>query len=190
MLSTLTTAYAATSFLTLAITASAQASSAATSNVKLNAMTYQGCFSSSTPMTNQGSYTYQTSGYCQPICVGQNQAVLGLTGGSNCYCGDQLPPADSKVDDSMCSTPCDGYDKEDCMSTRRSSTKKTKLTRDQQVVAQTSGPSISQGPRQTQYRTTAARARARLRVQQLHHLHPRPQGLLHPRQPHQPLHPL
>jgi len=80
----------------------------------LNAMTYQGCYSSSAGLTDQGSYMYQTSGYCQPICVKQDQAVLGLSGGSNCWCGDTVPPASSKVDDSSCNTPCNGYDKENC----------------------------------------------------------------------------
>jgi len=86
----------------------------------LNAMTYQGCFSSSSGLSDQGSYTYQTSGYCQPICAKANQAVLGLSGGSDCWCGDVLPPADSKVDDSKCDSPCNGYDKENCTCTPRS----------------------------------------------------------------------
>ncbi|KAK5130068.1 hypothetical protein LTR08_002501 [Meristemomyces frigidus] len=77
-------------------------------------MTYQGCFSSSDGLTDQGSWTYQTSGYCQPICVDANQAVLATTGGTNCWCGDVLPQADSKVDDSKCNTPCDGYPAEEC----------------------------------------------------------------------------
>lgn len=81
----------------------------------LAAMTYQGCYSSSSGLTDQGSYLYQTSGYCQPICVDANQAVLALSGGSDCWCGDVLPPADSKVDDSSCNTPCDGYGSQMCM---------------------------------------------------------------------------
>ena len=85
----------------------------------LSTMTYQGCFSSSDGLTDQGSWTFQTSGYCQPICVNANQAVLATTGGTNCFCGDVLPPADSKVDDSKCSTPCDGYDTEECKSSGR-----------------------------------------------------------------------
>nr|OQO16712.1 hypothetical protein B0A51_14971 [Rachicladosporium sp. CCFEE 5018] len=80
----------------------------------LNAMTYQGCYSSSQPLTDQGPWTYQTSGYCQPICVKQGQAVLGLSGGSDCWCGDMLPSPGTKVGDEMCSTPCNGYDKENC----------------------------------------------------------------------------
>jgi len=37
-----------------------------------------------------------------------------MTEGSNCFCGDMLPAADTKVDDSKCDTPCDGYNKEMC----------------------------------------------------------------------------
>ncbi|KAK0318886.1 Protein SLG1 [Friedmanniomyces endolithicus] len=59
------------------------------------AMTYQACYSSSAGLTDQGSFEYQTSSYCQNICVKQNQAVLGLSAGSDCWCGDTLPPASS-----------------------------------------------------------------------------------------------
>ncbi|KAK0852188.1 Protein SLG1 [Friedmanniomyces endolithicus] len=58
-------------------------------------MTYQACYSSSAGLTDQGSFEYQTSSYCQNICVKQNQAVLGLSAGSDCWCGDTLPPASS-----------------------------------------------------------------------------------------------
>lgn len=88
-------------------------------------MTYSGCYSSSTGLSDQGSYTYQTPSYCQPICVAKNQAVFGLSQGSNCWCGDELPPASSKVDDSNCNAPCNGYGQDDCgyklVTTRRSS---------------------------------------------------------------------
>ncbi|GAB7352157.1 hypothetical protein MBLNU459_g2642t1 [Dothideomycetes sp. NU459] len=100
--------------LSAAATPTSAAASASTSLV-LSAMTYVGCFNSSQPLANQGSYTYQTSGYCQPICVGKGQAVMGLTGGSYCYCGDQLPAKDSEqVDDSNCNTICTGYGDDDC----------------------------------------------------------------------------
>lgn len=77
-------------------------------------MTYAGCFSSSQPLDDQGSYTYQTSGYCRPLCEDQGAAVFGLSDGSNCWCGNQLPAANSKVSDSNCDVGCNGYDKENC----------------------------------------------------------------------------
>ncbi|KAK1063924.1 Protein SLG1 [Friedmanniomyces endolithicus] len=80
----------------------------------LPAMTYQACYSSSAGLTDQGGFEYQTSSYCQKICVKQNQAVLGLSAGSDCWCGDTLPPASSKVDDSSCNKPCDGYGSQMC----------------------------------------------------------------------------
>jgi len=79
----------------------------------------QGCYSSSTPLKDQGSNIYQSSGKCQETCVptsGQTYAVMAMTEGSNCFCGDMLPAEDSKVDDSKCDTPCDGYDQEMCKS--------------------------------------------------------------------------
>lgn len=39
---------------------------------------------------------------------------MALTGGSTCYCGDELPALDNEVDDSNCNSPCQGYDLETC----------------------------------------------------------------------------
>ena len=103
-----TTAYAGYTLLLLAMSSTVWGQD-------LSEMTYKGCYSSSQPLTNHGSWKYQTSGYCQPICVKANQAVLGLTNGEECWCGDLLPAASSKVDDSKCNDPCDGFDKEMCM---------------------------------------------------------------------------
>ncbi|CAF9920257.1 MAG: hypothetical protein HETSPECPRED_004212 [Heterodermia speciosa] len=80
----------------------------------LKPYTYQGCFSSSKPLSDQGSWTYQSPGYCQGLCVKLQKAVMGTTSGSNCFCGDLLPVANSKVSDSKCNTPCFGYDKDNC----------------------------------------------------------------------------
>lgn len=96
----------------------AAAAAAATSSISMNAYTYIGCFSSSTPMKDQGSYTYQTPGYCQPICYQLSDGAMGLTGGSNCYCGDSLPAKSDLVDDSYCNATCNGYDTEYCRSCR------------------------------------------------------------------------
>ncbi len=82
----------------------------------LKPLVYKGCYTSSTGMTDLGSYTYQSPGYCQQQCVTQNKPVMGTTKGSNCFCGDLLPPANSKVSDSQCSSSCNGYDKDMCKS--------------------------------------------------------------------------
>ena len=80
----------------------------------LRPLTYSGCYSSSKPLIDQGSWTYQSPGYCQGLCVKLNKPVMATTGGSNCFCGDQLPLASSKTSDSQCDTPCFGYDKINC----------------------------------------------------------------------------
>ena len=96
-----------------------------------------GCFSSSKPLSNQGTYKYQSSGYCSGICTSRNQGVVGLSNGNNCWCGSELPAADTKVLDARCNTPCQGYGIEDCTSSSdlHSSTSSI-LTSDWQVAAE------------------------------------------------------
>ncbi|KAF2466768.1 uncharacterized protein BDR25DRAFT_327832 [Lindgomyces ingoldianus] len=85
-----------------------------TASVALAAMTDIGCFSTAVPLEDHGSWTYQTSGNCQPICVGLKKPVMGLVDGTNCWCGDLIPPKKAQVDNSSCNTPCNGYDKATC----------------------------------------------------------------------------
>merc|ERR1711967_77140 len=47
-------------------------------------------------------------------CAPDNYAVMGLSGGSNCWCGNALPQSSNKVSDSKCSTPCNGYGQDNC----------------------------------------------------------------------------
>ncbi|KAI9685271.1 MAG: hypothetical protein M1822_004644 [Bathelium mastoideum] len=61
-----------------------------------------------------GSYTFQSHGACQSECGAQGKPVMGLTSGTDCFCGNQLPPADTKVDDGDCSTSCAGYPPDKC----------------------------------------------------------------------------
>ncbi|KAJ9499328.1 Protein SLG1 [Exophiala xenobiotica] len=65
-------------------------------------------------LEDQGANTFQTSGYCQTVCVAANKPVMATTGGSNCYCGDELPPASAKVDNSNCNSPCQGFNQQTC----------------------------------------------------------------------------
>ncbi|KAJ8607361.1 hypothetical protein MRB53_040379 [Persea americana] len=44
----------------------------------------------------------------RPICVKLGKAVMGMTKGSDCYCGDLLPAANTKTDTSNCNVPCGG----------------------------------------------------------------------------------
>ncbi|KAI9850753.1 MAG: hypothetical protein M1838_005164 [Thelocarpon superellum] len=76
---------------------------------------YQGCYSAGGTLQDQGSYTFQTSGWCQNLTVVVfNKPVMALTAGSHCWIGDELPPPSDKVDDSKCNTPCNGFPSQKC----------------------------------------------------------------------------
>ena len=83
-------------------------------NSGLKPLVNKGCYSSAGGMTDQGSYTYQTPGWCQQQCVNLDKPVMGTTQGSNCYCGDLLPSSDDQVSNSQCSSPCNGYAQDMC----------------------------------------------------------------------------
>lgn len=100
----------------LAATATRCLASAAIHNIRADLPIQVGCFATPEPLDNQGSYKYQSSGYCSGICTSLNQGVVGLSDGNVCWCGDELPPLESKVLDSKCNTPCQGYGLETCTS--------------------------------------------------------------------------
>lgn len=83
--------------------------------VQLNALTYEGCYSSSGDLSFNSSYTYQTKSWCQGLCVPANYPVQATTNSTDCWCGDQVPPSSSKVADSYCNQFCAGYKQEMCM---------------------------------------------------------------------------
>lgn len=80
-------------------------------------MTLVGCYSSSEGLSNQTTYTFQSSGWCYDRCTGYNAAVFALTAGSDCLCGDELPPSSAKVAKGKCGTACDGWPQDMCMLT-------------------------------------------------------------------------
>lgn len=77
--------------------------------------TPKGCFASSDPLEDQGSWTFQSLGYCQDKCTGLNKAVMAMKG-SNCWCGDLIPAASSQVADSKCNIKCNGFPSDICKS--------------------------------------------------------------------------
>ncbi|KAJ5454571.1 uncharacterized protein N7458_005527 [Penicillium daleae] len=77
-------------------------------------MTLVGCYSSSEGLSNQTTYTFQSSGWCYDRCTGYNAAVFALTAGSDCLCGDELPPSSAKVAKGKCGTACDGWPQDMC----------------------------------------------------------------------------
>lgn len=68
--------------------------------------TYIGCFSSSKPLEDKGSYQYQSNGYCMNLCYGEGKAVFGLYNKDHCLCGDMIPAKSSKESDDECDKPC------------------------------------------------------------------------------------
>ena len=78
------------------------------------AITTLGCYKNPNPLTTQGDYTFQTSGYCQGVCTPLGKAVMATTGGTTCYCGDELPALDQEVDPSNCNLGCAGFGTQTC----------------------------------------------------------------------------
>lgn len=74
----------------------------------------RGCYSSTGSMSDKGEYIYQSQGACKDTCIGEGKAVMALTEGSTCWCGDEVPSSAEKVDDSNCQTPCQGFPEERC----------------------------------------------------------------------------
>lgn len=98
----------------LLILHAANTNTQSTCPVGLKTMIDIGCFSSGGLLVDQGSYTYQSAGYCQCHCATLNKAVMATYNGSNCYCGDLLPPTDTVASNSSCNSPCQGYGQADC----------------------------------------------------------------------------
>ena len=75
-----------------------------------------GCYSSPGNMIDMGPYTFQTSGWCQALCVRQAKPFMALYNGLNCLCGDSAPSQSDKIDDDSCNTPCKGFPQDTCKS--------------------------------------------------------------------------
>ncbi|KAH7382885.1 WSC domain-containing protein [Cadophora sp. MPI-SDFR-AT-0126] len=86
----------------------------AATNVMALERTAQGCFSSSTGLKLNSSIEYNSRGSCGDVCYAQNSATFAMTNKNDCYCGDVLPPASTKVDDTKCNINCPGFGSESC----------------------------------------------------------------------------
>lgn len=73
-----------------------------------------GCYSSIPGYGKATTYTYQSSGWCLDHCS-KDSAAFALTGGSDCVCGDTLPPSSDKVSKDKCSKSCSGWPSDMCM---------------------------------------------------------------------------
>lgn len=74
----------------------------------------EGCYSSSSGLTYNSTWTFNSKGYCQKQCATMGNSIEATTAGDQCWCGNNMPPESSKVDDSFCSTICTGYGVEMC----------------------------------------------------------------------------
>ncbi|KAK3496128.1 WSC domain-containing protein [Neurospora crassa] len=104
-------------------------------SVSWNSPAFQGCFNDSgtlklntTRMNTQQMMDFGhglekdlgvSSGLCQLWCGPKDKGGLGLkvaamSEGSECWCGDELPPTSSLTDTQDCNIPCSGYDLEYC----------------------------------------------------------------------------
>ncbi|KIW76532.1 hypothetical protein Z517_11278 [Fonsecaea pedrosoi CBS 271.37] len=123
--------------------------SAQTSTSAPKAITTLGCYSHPDPLTSQGDYTFQTSGYCQGVCVQLDKPVMAITGGSTCYCGDELPGLDLEVDPDKCDSPCNGYSQQTCGGIGYWQIYLTGLTADVETAPNSTSSSSSSTPTQS-----------------------------------------
>ena len=91
------------------------AATAAPATSPMPPLSYKGCYNSSGGMQDAGGYIFQSSGYCQRVCVPMQKGVFGVHYSSHCFCGDELPPDENKVDESQCNLGCSGTSADKCM---------------------------------------------------------------------------
>ncbi|KAJ3518403.1 hypothetical protein NM208_g14524 [Fusarium decemcellulare] len=84
----------------------------------LNQLKSYGCFASNANMTEVGSGTKVSSGYCYNLCKNKKYSVMGLQA-DVCYCGMVYPPEDDKAKDANCNYPCPAYPPEACGALRK-----------------------------------------------------------------------
>ncbi|EEA19471.1 hypothetical protein TMatcc_009607 [Talaromyces marneffei ATCC 18224] len=76
-----------------------------------------GCFTDRSEtlsnFVNNGFYVFQSMGYCQQACDSMGHSYYALKG-TDCWCGDAIPPISDMVDHSNCDISCAGYVKQNC----------------------------------------------------------------------------
>jgi len=61
-------------------------------------------------MTSYGPAQFQTKGYCHDkVCGPIQTSVEATSNGTDCWCGNSLPPISAKVDNKFCNVNCAGY---------------------------------------------------------------------------------
>jgi cell wall integrity and stress response component len=82
---------------------------------------YYACYSSAGSLAKKATNEFNSRGDCRKTCVDDNEAsgglgfsVMGMTKGTQCYCGNKLPNEAVKVDDTKCKQECPGFGSETC----------------------------------------------------------------------------
>ncbi|PSR85685.1 hypothetical protein BD289DRAFT_453187 [Coniella lustricola] len=75
----------------------------------------QGCYSSWGDLFHFGTSVYNSRGSCATTnCTDAGYKVAAMTGGNQCWCGNEYPPTDTRAADSKCNIGCAGYPQEAC----------------------------------------------------------------------------
>lgn len=75
-----------------------------------------GCYNNPGSLKPQGTYLYESPGYCQQLCWKNGNPIAALTGGNQCYCGTETPDSSYQVDEGSCNLECAGYAMVNCWS--------------------------------------------------------------------------
>ncbi|PKY00748.1 WSC-domain-containing protein [Aspergillus campestris IBT 28561] len=72
------------------------------------------CYSDSGDLKSLGLSKYESTELCGVACRDRGAPVAAVSGGNECWCGDEVPSEDSKVDKEKCNTKCDGWPESTC----------------------------------------------------------------------------
>ncbi|KAE8139952.1 WSC domain-containing protein [Aspergillus pseudotamarii] len=72
------------------------------------------CYGDSGTFEEEGSYPYQSPGYCANLCRKTDAQYMALHAGNQCWCGTSLPDKKSLVADDKCNTKCSGWPDTTC----------------------------------------------------------------------------
>lgn len=73
------------------------------------AFDYAGCYSSVRPLTFEARYVFQSTGWCKARCRQRQMTVAGLSNGTSCFCGSELPSFTDRLEEIHCDLRCPGY---------------------------------------------------------------------------------
>ncbi|KAH7085345.1 hypothetical protein BKA63DRAFT_485290 [Paraphoma chrysanthemicola] len=137
-----------------------------TVTLRASALVEIGCYATGTPLENHGPYDFRSPGNCQLVCLQEGKAVMGLSDGVNCWCGDKIPAKEWQTDNSSCSTTCSGDDRWTCGGAGKLWIELTGNTRNEvetytpsssSVAPKTSAPATSAAPVVTASATPSAK---------------------------------